>query len=510
MRNPSLWKRVVHTALCGCAAALALLGLTGGSPALAQVCDPDTTPPYLFILFDTSGSMNWAPLCSAADVLAGDCTYLCPTGSCHVPLQADDPDSKFFQLKSALHESLGASEANGIQFGFATFNQDELRARSKHWLYQAGSGGPTIPGWGAFPPSGSNDVLGRLWTCDEGVGDDEVGCLSTNPADLSDAWELARVRLLAKGGQTFSQAVTFYVRNAGLVYRVRYTPVSGGVLGSSLSLKVRLDRCLNAPCTSVTALGEPTVAFTPVTEYLVWQNGADRTEPMAGYFNLTNAADTSTTNTCAGWDPNTDTASDEYSGYSLRWPTVADLRGSAFDAGDVLPFDWLADHRQEIQNRLAPNQVATPLASPDFRISPYLNDALLTAETFLRLKDEDARPLFANGATPIGASLESFQTWWSAWAATAVINDPDWACRRHAVVVLTDGDETCSGDPCTVADDLLTVDGVETYVVAYDVDSVGVTQLACTAADGGTTAPYEANTHDELVQALKDVFTAVK
>lgn len=218
MRNP--WLRKSYIRLCGWTAGLVLAGLSGGSPALAQ-CDPDTTPPYLFILLDTSGSMNWAPLCSAADITAGDCSFLCPTGNCGVPLQADDPASKFFLLKSALHESLGASEADDIQFGFGTFNQDALNARAKHWVYQAGSGGPTITGWGAFPPSGSRDVLGRLWTCDEGTGDDEVGCVPNHPADLSDAWELSRVRFLAKGGQAFNQAVTFYVRTATRPARAR-------------------------------------------------------------------------------------------------------------------------------------------------------------------------------------------------------------------------------------------------------------------------------------------------
>lgn len=507
MRSLSPWRKTLHTALCGCAAGLGLLALAGGDPARAQSCSPATTAPYLFFIVDTSGSMNWAPLCSAADITAGDCSYLCTTGSCYVPLQADDPASKFFQLKSAVYDSLNATEANGIQFGFATFNQDELRAESKHWVYAAGSGGPTIPGWGAFPPSGSHDVLGRVWTCDQGSGDDEVGCLSTNPADLSDAWELNRVRVLAKGGQAFNQAVTFYVRNAGIVYRVRYTPVAGGTLGSSLSLKVRLDRCLNAPCSAVTFIGEPTVAFSPVSEYLVWQNGASRSNPMQGYFVAT---DTSAGNTCSGWDPNTDSASDAYSGYSLRWATVTDGRGSDFDAGDVLPFDWLTDHRQDILDRLAPNQIASPLSPPDFRISPYLNDAQLPAEAFLRLKDEDARPLFAHGSTPIGAPLQSFRTWWNAWAATASGSDPDWACRRHAVVVITDGEETCGGDPCSVADDLLTIDGIETYVVAFDVTPTPGSVLTCTAANGGTTAPFVANTHGELVQALKDIFTAVK
>ena len=509
MRNPSPWEKALRTALCGYAAGLGLLGLAFGSPALAKVCDPLTTPPYLFIVLDTSASMNWAPLCSAADVTAGDCSYLCTTGNCSVPLQADDPASKLFQLKSALYDGLTVSGADGIHFGFATFNQDTLRVPSKHWLYQAGSGGPTIPGWGAFPPSGSQDVLGRIWTCDEGSGDDEAGCLPSNPADLSDAWELNRVRVLAKGGQAFNQAVTFYVRNAGLVYRVRYTPVAGGTLGSSLSLMVRLDRCLNAACSSVTALGEPAVSFTPVSEYLVWQNGTSRSQPI-DYFGQTNAADTSASNTCAGWDPNTDSASDASSGYSLRWPTVTDGRGSAFDAGDVLPFDWLTDHRQDILGRLAPNQVANPLDPPDFRVSPYLRDAPLTGETFLRLKNENVRPLFASGSTPIGASLQSFRTWWNAWEATASVSDPDWTCRRHAVVVITDGEETCAGDPCTVADDLLTVDGVETYVVALDVTPGPSSVLNCMAANGGTTAPFLVNTHAELMQALKEIFTAVK
>lgn len=45
-------------------------------------------------------------------------------------------------------------------------------------------------------------MLGRVWTCDEGSGDNEVGCLSTNPADLSDAWELNRACTAANGGTT--------------------------------------------------------------------------------------------------------------------------------------------------------------------------------------------------------------------------------------------------------------------------------------------------------------------
>jgi len=491
-----------------------------GVPAVAQEvdCGPDPFPPYVFILFDTSGSMSWAPPCSQAELDAGLCSRLCAGPECFAPLQADGPDSKFFQIKSGLYEALSSPEADDVSFGFASLNQDTLYAKAKHWMYEAAGNGAVISGFGPFPPAGSREVFGVTWTCDQGSGDDEVGCLPTNPADLTDAWELGRVRELAKGGAGFNQPALIYVRQMTTIYRVQYTPVVGGMLGSAVSQRVRVERCLTPTCTSRTLIGELTVPYTPVSEFLVWQNGASRTEPV-GYFEQSPASDVTAGNTCSGWDPNTDTTSDRFNGYSLRWPTVTtDPRGPLFHVGDVIPLDWQTGHRQDVLNRLAPNMVVDPLAGPDFRVSPYLRDQLSGGETFLRLRNELSRPLLATGSTPLGNSLRSFRTWYAGcavgtcpqnagWRGQAVFQDPLFACRRQNLIVITDGEETCNLDPCTVAPSLYGAYGMRVWVVAYGADPA-TSQMYCLADQGGTVEPFFPRNPTELVQALGEIFVA--
>ncbi|HVR30083.1 MAG TPA: hypothetical protein VMS86_11180, partial [Thermoanaerobaculia bacterium] len=72
--------------------------------------------PYLFILLDTSASMN---LRFAAD------------GG--VPGHGDDPASRIWGAKEALFQVF--HDVSDVHFGFATMNQDELRVPSFHWLY---------------------------------------------------------------------------------------------------------------------------------------------------------------------------------------------------------------------------------------------------------------------------------------------------------------------------------------------------------------------------------------
>lgn len=55
---------------------------------------------------------------------------LCPTGDCYAPLNGDDPGSKLYQAKAALHEVI--QSVSGVNFGFVTYNQDRLRVRAKH------------------------------------------------------------------------------------------------------------------------------------------------------------------------------------------------------------------------------------------------------------------------------------------------------------------------------------------------------------------------------------------
>jgi hypothetical protein len=496
--------------------ALAVAGLAATRPAAAQDCSG--IEPYVFILFDTSGSMNWAPPCSQAELSAGLCAARCDSYDCWVPLQGDDPSSKLYQTKQALYEVL--SNTTGIQFGFATFNQDALYARAKHWLYQAGGPGINIPGWGPFPSTGAREVFGSLWNCDTGSGDNDIGCYSTTPADLVDAWELGRTQELPKLGKSFTEVVQFYVRQSGIVYRVRYTPVFGATPGGPVTVTEAVWRCLNSACSSTTSLGQINISFTPVAEMLTWDNGAlNRTNPELGYFSQPVGTDTDATNTCAGWEPNTDSSADLYTtptgSYNLHWPTTADSRGAEFSFGDVIPQDWLTPHTDDILRRLSPSYPA----APDFRVSPYFQNQPFGPETFLRLKDVGKRPLIAYGSTPQGNALVAFRTWWSGcstnfcigggWNGIAQTQDPDWLCRRHYLVVLTDGEETCNGDPCAQTSALLSY-GIKTYVVGFGVIAAPGSKLLCMAGNGGTDSPILPHTRQELIDSLTVIFDAVK
>ncbi|HWN43901.1 MAG TPA: hypothetical protein VNW71_16875 [Thermoanaerobaculia bacterium] len=495
-----------------------------GSPASADDRDllrDSVGEPYVFILLDTSGSMHWTPTCTAAEFAANKCSLLCPDGDCYAPLQGDDPSSKFFQAKSALYEVLRDTE--DIHFGFATYNQDDLRLNAKHWLYKARTDGPAIPGWGPFPAQGTDDVFGRTWTCDSGNSDDEeAGCYGDEPADLSDEYDRSRMQRFAKGGLSFNTNVNMFVRTGGSTYRVRYEPRSGSY-GSPLVVRVLIERCRNSSCSNRDDTGDLDVTFDPVGEFASWDSAPVRAQRQRGYFDQGEAADPVTGNTCSGWDPNTDTNSDRYDGYSSRWPTdSSDPRGAAFTVGDVIPLDWQADHKSDILRRLAPNLALDPTAVPDFRTAAYFRDSRGSGEDFLRLKNEAARPFVASGSTPLGNSVRAFRTWWagcpqgscpknSGWKDIAAAQDPDWGCRRKFLLILTDGDDTCAGaDACSSTASLFAQELIKTYVVGFGVEDKGGNKLTCMAANGGSGKPIYPQNKAALITALKDIFGQIR
>ncbi len=508
------------------AAVLALLSAGAMRGDDRDLLRAGTADPYLFILLDTSGSMNWSPKKDAT----------CPTGDCWVPFQADDPQSKFYQAKQALYEVLNDSDFPAASLGFATYNQDSLTVPAKHWLYQATSNGPTIPSWGAFPASGSQDVFGLDWGCDTGNNDNEIGCTFAKPADLSDSWEFARAQRLPKGGQPFAAAnvIEFFVRHptgspsTNVTYRVRYTPVLG-TYGSNLSVSVAIWKCLKTGCspadiTSATPVtGSPqTVTYTSLGDFLSWDNAGNntqRTNPELTYFSA-NANDSAAAGTCNGWDPNNDPTKDPpggLGGYNLRFTTTStDSRGSLFYVGDVIPLDWKTDHKTDILTRLSP----TYPAAPDYRIATFLNNNRSGSDTFLRLKNEAKRPLFASGSTPIGNSFEYFKEWYTDWAAVAgnkeaAEHDDGFSCRSKYLLILTDGDETCDttkgpnnqiNNPCTVAQQLRDL-GVTVFVVAFGVTATPGNKLSCIADPQHTFYPQD---KDELVADLKKAVGLIK
>lgn len=487
--------------------------------------------PYVFILFDVSGSQNHSTACTQAEYDAGQCSYVCSGTQCHTPLQADHPGSKWTQTRQALYNVL--SEHSNVNFGFATFsNQDALRVRAKHWLYQADNAGPVIPGptgsgGGPFPAAGSQEVFGLGWSCTAGASD---GCAYATPADLIDAWEVNRVRRLPKGGDAFNQTVDVFVRfGSSTVYRVRYTPVSG-TLGGPIQTGVTTVRCTNSTCSTFMPIGTQTVSWTPVSDFLSWENAsstASRNQPYS-YFNQPTAADASATNICptfsGTWERNGDDAADTYVqspgvSYNLKQTTdTSDPRGSLFHVGDVIPLDWLDPHQDDVLVRLAPNLAFDPLATPDFRTAAYFDDHALPGESFLRLRNEPARPLIPLGLTPLARSLRAFREWFdgcpaskgcsseTGWNEVAEIEDPDWGCREMHLLIVTDNADECPAwDPCADVADLRHQAAVTSSVIAVGVQSP---QLNCIANYGGG-LPFYPKTRQQTEDALREFFTYV-
>ncbi len=203
------------------------------------------------------------------------------------------------------------------------------------------------------------------WTCDTGNSDNEIGCYAAAPADLDDAWELTRVQRLPKGGRTFAVARSrpSTSASAGVTYKVTYTPNGGSGYGGNITSRSPVLKCNNAACSNTTSVGTPTVSFTPVSDFVSWDNADTATRTATIRPSPTTPASRSTrsaNNSCAGWDPNTDTARRQERVTATACagrPTAATRAGTPFTLGDVIPLDWKTDHKVDILKRLAPNYV---------------------------------------------------------------------------------------------------------------------------------------------------------
>lgn len=370
---------------------------------------------------------------------------LCPHGDCNTRLAGDDPTSKFFQAKQALHEELAA--ADPLQAGFGSFNQDNARVMFKHWAYRVSSGtspvfnfadgsGTTVP----FPAPGSIDIFGtgapydangrnlaaeiNGFHCASSItppsgsaSDSEfVGCRPAYPADVRDLWDMERLRRIPKLGKTGTTETSLFVRSWNgstyQVYRIDWEPVASPDKLGDATFDVQFDvtRCNNLTadpnCTLLaytTALvSNAAVQYQLVSDTIPVNLDAGRSGPALGYFR--NQMAVKADNLCAGLEPNEDwvlaaspSADDMFASYAFKHPATADTRGDFdplgtpiahvpyFDRGDFLPLDWTNGQIPEVLGQLAPNDVAGYSTSastpPDYRSATYFHDENLSVDS---------------------------------------------------------------------------------------------------------------------------------
>ncbi len=549
--------KLIRNSLLAIFAFGAILSVTQAAADDRDLLRSSSVKPYVMVLFDTSGSMNWSPPCSAADfnAIPKKCGFLCPGGDCFVPRNADDPASKFRQAREAVAQVI--RDTSDVFWGFATYNGDQQAVFNKHWLYKVSATQPaaglkglgTSANWTEWPVRGAQEVFGAVDVTTTGTmanalfWDTRIGTTNcgtngcrynrpvTLPASSASApnFDLERLRRLPKGDGT-RPVVQYWVKDSSLsgtngnnLFRIRYQLATGQTLGAAtITALLDIDRCTRSDCSAFSnVVTDETVNFDLDGQFLMWDSGG--TKPSGGNTDYFNYDDTTNGNTCSGWEPNTDNTSDKYSGYSFKFPNTsgASIPPPPRDYGDVTPLDWDQDNASVVRARLAPDGSAT-VAGESFAQAPYFADARAGADTFLRLSDPTEHPVVAAGSTPLGATLQSFRAWYTgsttgqgtlsagSWRNQAITQDRNWSCRKVYVLFITDGDETCSGDPCAQTAALNTYYDTKTYVVGFGLQAGSGNKLNCMAANGGTVNPILPQNKDALVDALNSILSQIR
>lgn len=436
MTNLHLPRLSVALALVGCSA----LAVHADDRALLRTA---SEAPYVFVILDTSGSMNWTTKCTQADFDAGNCDQVCLTKDCMAPLHMDDPASKLYQARQALYTVI--EETPNVKWGFANFNSDRHEVEEKHYLYQYETVQVETP-WtlngGLFPTPSVLQVLGPDWSCtagssrgcwNNGVDGSVNGNLLNSPARINQTnkWESNRAGRIPKGGAALTGTTVIYIDSGTTRYKVSVTPtIVTGTLSDTavplyrsgptrVRLAFRLERCgtggsdngdrtrdgVTYRCATRTDLGTKAFTYSLISDFVAWDFDVNGTtiDQSNGYFG--DQRDIENANTCSGWEPNTDNndiCTDCSPDYNAKYPTrndtdlsiLAGLR-PRLSYGDMVPLDWRSadGNKANVLARLAPNlkipaeaalapcgdPPVQPCFSPDFRVARYYRNQRCTS-----------------------------------------------------------------------------------------------------------------------------------
>ena len=545
---------------------LLALGLTLFLVSGAAADDTDllrfnTGQPYVFVLLDTSTSMNLAP------------------NNAWVAGNGDDPRSKLFQARWALFQVF--EDVTDVNLGFASFNQDRLRVRSKHWLYFNTENLPS--GWPiAYPlPETDGDVIsvgsdgqvevelddGDLMTFgkhfpayEKVVGFETIGEGGTCAAPLDLSKDREKINRFAKLGTYGNQQTLIWINDRSKTYLLTVSKsalLPDGVtindLGkSTIRVDFTVQRITQCSPLTVSSTNSTNLKLKLMTDFVMWDEDSGASggnkldeENSAGWWDWQDSVadascsdqapfsgkgwegnyDSGVTTGNAGYDSNV-TDVDEYctafSCRNLKFDTTISSYGRPLDRGDVLPLDWATTNHDDFLRRLAPNY---PSATPDFRSAAYFEDTPVFASSNLRLRNSSQKPLVANGESPLAKSINDFRCWYLSsgtpggkcnnntypvgWEDLAAANDSEWGCRRPFLIIISDGEDSCTGGESPTADvsNLNSKAGIKTWVVNFGGGNSG--QLN-SIAQSGKGELINVATRDELRDALADILGEIR
>ncbi|MEP7011189.1 MAG: hypothetical protein ABJC13_12765 [Acidobacteriota bacterium] len=488
------------------------LGLGSGRADDRLLLRQSPAPPYMFILLDTSGSMNEKPADSSSPIGSGD-----------------DPESKFYQAKSALYTALGNNP--DVQYGFATFNQDQTLVRRKHWIYTPAAN----PGWSSSPSALGYPVRGVPYVFG---GEDTPGANTTvggctSMVAIANGGFDARTQFTPRLGDLGTNTWTIWLRPTTAPSSLKGFKVTTQKIAGNLgdpTITVRVVRSVVGSCPATFTVTETK----DVTFNLVRQTYARTSYAADIPLGPASGPGTGVLESCSGMDANSDSMVDRYklaTTINPLYPT-----NTKFDRGDFLPFDWGASNRDEILRRLAPNLRGSETV-PDFGQARYIQYLTQTATAPFGsvanppLVDPLQVPLLAQGNTPLGNSMSQFRDWYAGchdddamnatcstpgWAGVAKADDQFFDCRGKYLLILTDGLDTCGGDgelgpACQGAKVLYEKYGITTIVLAFGQVSIGGSVLSCLAdkGSGGTIRPFNPTDQVGLAKALQTIFERV-
>ena len=467
--------------------------------------------PNVLMLIDTSGSMLWDSLRvngyditvrkenrngTYDELLYANPNYSFTTDAMKSFLaDSDNPRSRIGQSKAAIREIV--SQIEDINVGIGRFEKnlvlnrfrgrvpagvDQSTSQSPEWTYSYYDG--QLPGVGMINIPYQRKHLGTLATvypyCRTVRRTDDI-FWSWNPTDF--IWNGSGADTIWYEGQHYTRMNWYYYKVENSRYEMfRPLTEAGDFIyrGSYASPDATHRNKLNQVDTFDIFLSDTELLQlkenTPLGETLTVEREivsvyGVSVGQIVTFTYAPNTADWDTSTSCGG-------------GQILV--EIQDRFNDDFDT----PLDE-SDNKDEVV--ATARSINTNAKIYDFSVEP----ALLTA----------LGPYFGMGGTPLGTTLEAGRNYFE----TAITpRDEGYNvdhCRENFVILLTDGYETCGGNPEGVAADLYNNLGIKVYVLAFVTTT---TQADAIAAAGGTEQAFRAETREELVEAFKSIFAEIK